>query len=198
MCGALTMGQTQNANESLHSIIWHNSPKAKYVGQKSIDSSTALAFTTFNDGEMAFATVLDALSISPSYSTLLHLSRRDHARNQKRERAILETQKRRRLQLTTRTRTAESSRIRRAKRSSASSYQSGKFGTEGLRSNNDSGDESDAACEICNCRVCPIGRRRKCDEWVGCDMCELWFHSECVGVSNKSLGEDAYFCDACT
>ena len=27
MCSALTMCQTQNANESLHSIIWHNSPK---------------------------------------------------------------------------------------------------------------------------------------------------------------------------
>ena len=27
MCGPLTMGKTQNANESLHSVIWHNSPK---------------------------------------------------------------------------------------------------------------------------------------------------------------------------
>ena len=27
MCSALTMGQPQNANDSLHSIIWHNTPK---------------------------------------------------------------------------------------------------------------------------------------------------------------------------
>ena len=27
ICGALTMGKTQNANESLHSVVWHNSPK---------------------------------------------------------------------------------------------------------------------------------------------------------------------------
>ena len=77
MCGALRMGQTQNANESLHSIIWHNSPKAKYVGQKSIVASTALAVTTFNEGEMAIASVMNALPISPSYSTLLLLSRRE-------------------------------------------------------------------------------------------------------------------------
>ena len=197
MCEALTMGQTQNANESLHSKIWHNSPKAKYVGQKSIEASTSLAVSTFNDGEMAIASVLDALSISPSYSTLLHLSRRDHARNQKRERAILESQKRRRRQLTTRTITAESSRKRRAKACS-SSYQSGKFGTETTNPVDDSGEESDTACEMCKNRVCPIGRRRKVDDWVGCDICQCWYHSRCVGVNSKSLGEDPYLCDACS
>ena len=130
MCGALTMGQTQNANESLHSIIWHHSPKAKYVGQKSIEASTALAVSTFNEGEMVLASVLNAMSISPSYSTLLHLSRRDHARNHKRDRAILESQKRRRRQLQTRSIAAESSRKRPTKTGSASTYKTGKFGTE--------------------------------------------------------------------
>ena len=52
MCGALTMGQTQNANESLHSMICHNSPKTQHAGQMSIEASTALAVCTFNDGEM--------------------------------------------------------------------------------------------------------------------------------------------------
>ena len=96
------MGKTQNANESLHSVIWHNSPKAKYVGQKSIDISTSIAVTTFNDGEMALAAVLSSMSIPSSHSTLLHLTRRDRARNQNRERAILEILKRRRRQLTSR------------------------------------------------------------------------------------------------
>ena len=185
MCGALTMGQTQNANESLHSIIWHNSPKSKYVGQKSIEASTALAFSTFNDGEMAIASVLEALSISPSYTTLLHLSRRDRARNQKKDRAILESQKRRRRQLTARVVTAESSRKRRAKKSSV--YKSGKFGTETSMPTDDSGEESDSTCEICKHRVCPIGRRRKTDDWVGCETCLCWFHNKCVGVNNKAL-----------
>ena len=117
MCGALTMGQTQNGNKPLHSIIWHNSPKSKYVGQKSIQASTALTVSTFNDGEMALASVLEAFSIIRSYSTLLHHSRRDHARNHKTYLAVLESQKRRRRQLTSRAITVESSRKRRAKKS---------------------------------------------------------------------------------
>ena len=113
MCGALTMGKTQNANESLHSIVWHNSPKAKHIGQKSFDISTAIAVATFNDGDIALSPLLSALSIPSSYTTLLHLSRRDRARNVNRARAILETQKRRRRQLAARQITAESFRKRR-------------------------------------------------------------------------------------
>ena len=196
MCGALTMGKTQNANESWHSIIWHNSPKTKYVGQKSIDISTSIAVTTFNDGDIALAAVLSSLFIPPSHSTLLHLTRRDRARNLNRERAILETQKRRRRQLSARTLTAESSRKRREKQSKASTYKSGLFGAE-LEEPDASGEESDTTCDICELRVCPIGRKRKTDDWVSCELCQSWFHCRCAKVSNKSLGEDPYFCDAC-
>ena len=124
---------TQNSNESLHSIIWHNSLKTKYVGQKSLEASTSLAVSSFNEGNMALASVLHTLSIQPSYRTLLHLSRRDRARNQKRDRAILETQKRRRRQLRVRSLAAESSPKRRDKRSK---YSSGKFGTESTSDRN--------------------------------------------------------------
>ena len=157
-------------------IIWHNSPKTKHVGQKSIDASTALAVCTFNDGELALASVLDAMPIVPSYNTLLHLSRRDHRRNTNRERAIVETQKRRRLQLTARAITSVSSRKRRAKTASASTHKSGKFGTE-IEPEESSGNESDTTCQVCDKRVCPIGRKRRVDEWVGCEICESWFHS---------------------
>ena len=197
MCGALTMGQTQNANESLHSIIWHNSPKSKHVGQKSIEASTALAVCTFNDGELALASVLDAMSIVPSYNTLLHLTRRDQTRNSNRDRAILETQKRRRRQLTARAITAASSRKRRAKTTPASSYKTGKFGTE-MEPEEDSGDDSDTTCHTCKKRVCPIGRNRRIDEWVGCDTCECWFHCKCARVSSKTLGDNPYICEACS
>ena len=27
MCSELTLGMTQNSNESLHSVLWHNAPK---------------------------------------------------------------------------------------------------------------------------------------------------------------------------
>ena len=196
MCGALTMGQTQNANESLHSMIWHNSPKTKHVGQKSIEASTALAVCSFNDGDVALASVLDAMSIVPSYNTLLHLTRRDHARNLNREGAIRETQKRRRRQLTARDITGASSHKRRAKTGPASTYTSGKFGTE-MDPEDNSGNESDTTCEICKKRVCPIGRKRRVDEFVGCEICESWFHSQCAGVSSKTLGDDPYICESC-
>ena len=196
MCGALTMGKTQNANESLHSIVWHNSPKGRHIGHKSIDASTALAVVTFNDGDIALSAVLSALAIPASHSTLLLLSRRDRDRNTNRDRANLETQKRRRRQLAVCHITAESSRKRRKNLSVASTYKSAKFGTEAMAI--DSGKESDTTCEVCDLRVCPIGRRRKTADWLGCDLCGKWFHCMCVGVSHKSLGDSAYFCVACS
>ena len=33
MCSALTLVMTQNANESLHSVLWNNAPKSKRVGK---------------------------------------------------------------------------------------------------------------------------------------------------------------------
>ena len=86
-------GQIQNANESLHYIIWHNAPKSHHVGQKCIEASAARAVCTFNERELALASVLEAMSIVPSYNTLLHLTRRDHARNMNRERRILKHKK---------------------------------------------------------------------------------------------------------
>ena len=191
ICAALTMGKTQNANESLHSIIWHNSPKGKYVGQKSMQASTSLAVLTFNEGNMALAAVLNAFSINSSYSTLLHLTRRDRQRNRNREYALSSARRRRR-QLATRILTVESSRRRLEK---SSIYDSGKFGTENIADN--ISEDSDTVCCRCGLINCPTGRKGKSDEWVGCEICQDWFHAKCVGLKEKSLGEDPYFCDAC-
>ena len=51
MCSALTLGMTQNSNESLHSVLWHNAPKGKRVGQKSLQISAALTVCTFNESD---------------------------------------------------------------------------------------------------------------------------------------------------
>ena len=96
MCSSLGMGITQNSNESLHSIVMHNSPKAMYSGQKSILCSTALAVTNFNEGSLSLAAILNAYGISPSYSSLKHFAERDRYRNFSKHRAIQETIKRRR------------------------------------------------------------------------------------------------------
>ena len=208
LCSALTMGKTQNANESLHSVVWHNSPKGKYVGQKSLQCSTALAVTSFNEGSLSFVAILREYGIGTSATTMRHLVSMDRTRNLKRERAILESQKRRRRKLKARQLAAEMSRQRGEK--AASKYHPGMFGSErhstqatSSEHHTDSGDESDTICAKRTCpigrkRTCPIGRKRKADDWIGCDLCNRWYHGQCVGVRKISAYADsAYFCDDC-
>ena len=195
MCSSLGMGKTQNSNEALHSIVWHNSPKGKYAGQKSMLSSTALAVSTFNEGSLSFAAVLNEYGISPSYSSLFHFAEMDRYRNSAKERAILATIKRRRRYLTVRASAAETSRKRREK--AASKYSSGKFGAE-VREEDSSDEDDDEVCAICEMKGCPIGRRRKVDEWIGCDVCGRWFHGRCVGIKKiADWTEVDYFCKDC-
>ena len=158
-CGSITLGKTQNSNESLHSMIWHHAPKAKRVGQKSLIASTAMAVLSFNDGSLAYAALLKELGMEVSHRTLAFLSRRDRLRNLKRKRRILETHKRRRRQMTTQITSAESSRRRRDK---GAVYQSMCFGSELPNSSED----SDTECAACRERNCPLPPRRKKEEWL--------------------------------
>ena len=41
---------TQNANESLHSVIWNKCPKEKFAGKDRIKSAAAVAISEFNFG----------------------------------------------------------------------------------------------------------------------------------------------------
>ena len=188
-CSTITLGKTQNSNESLHNMLWHNSPKSKHVGQKSLSASTALAVLSFNDGSLSYSRVLEELGLTLSNQTLQYLSRRDHIRNLMRARRVKETQKRRRRQMTAHTRVAESSRRRRDK----SVYKSAQFGSEILPSS----DESDTTCESCKARHCPLVSKSKKDNWISCESCDKWYHWACAGFkSKKSLPED-FFCNMC-
>ena len=89
-CNTITMGKTQNSNESLHNMLWHNSPKSKHVGQKSLSASTALAVLSFKDGSMAYSKVIHKLGLIPSHHTLQFFSRRDRTRNLMRSRRVKE------------------------------------------------------------------------------------------------------------
>ena len=73
-CSTITMGKTQNSNESLHNMLWHNSPKSKHVGQKSLVASTALAVLSFNDGSLSYSRLMEELGIKVSHHTLVYLS----------------------------------------------------------------------------------------------------------------------------
>ena len=152
-CGSITLGKTQNSNESLHSMIWHHSPKAKRVGQKSLIASTAMAVLSFNDGSLAYAALLKELGMDVSRNTLEFLARRDNLRNLRGGRRILETYKRRRRQMASQMTTAESSRRRRNK---GAIYQPELFGFEIPMSDED----SDTECADCKQRNRPLPPKR--------------------------------------
>ena len=62
----LTLGLTQNANESLHNMIWSRCPKNVYVSPKSIRINTALAILAFNESELSLFGILTDFGLSPS------------------------------------------------------------------------------------------------------------------------------------
>ena len=188
-CSTITLGKTQNSNESLHNMLWHNSPKSKRVGQKSLAASTALAVLSFNDGSLSYSRVMEELGLTISHHTLLYLSRRDRLRNIHRAQRIKETHKRRRRQMTAQTLVAESSRRRRDKKV----YSSGQYGSELLASS----DESDTICSSCSTRHCPLTKSKK-DSWISCELCENWFHWACVGIKSKRSLPETFFCSTCS
>ena len=171
-------------------LIWHHSSKAKYVGQKSIEASTSLAVSTFNDAK-------GLLHLSWTLCQFLHRIphfRRYHARNQMREREPYWKHRRDgddNLQLAPDLLSLLVNDLRRLV-----PLQIWEIRNRNIESSG--GEESDTTCEICKNRVCPIGGRRKSDDWMGCDICECWFHINCIGVNTKFLGDDPYFCDACS
>ena len=189
-CRTITMRKTQNSNESLHNMLWHNSPKSKHVGQKSLTASTALAVLSFNDGSLSYSRVMEKLGLTISHQTLVYLSKRDRLRNMEKARRIKETYKRRRRQMTAHTLVAESSRRRRDKKV----YSSGQYGSELLQSS----DESDTLCFSCNARHCPLIAKSKKDSWIACEACDEWFHWACVGVKSKRSVPTIFFCEGCS
>ena len=48
-----TMGKTQNANESLHSVIWRKCPKEVFVSRKRLEVAVISAISEFNMGCLA-------------------------------------------------------------------------------------------------------------------------------------------------
>ena len=154
-CKTITLGKTQNSNESLHKMLRHNAPNSKRVGQRSLVASTSLAVLAFNEGSLSYTVLMKELGLTASHGTLQHLSRRDRQRNQARERRIRERHKLRRRQTSRKRRDKDVSSS--GKRLDKAVYSSGKFGSK-VQS---SGEESDTVCCKCNPRVCPINTTRE-------------------------------------
>ena len=126
-CQTITLGNTQNSNESLHNNLWHNEPKSKRVGHKLSKGSTALAVLSFNEGFMSYSLLMKDLGFTCSHESFVYFASRDQLRNLARMRRIYETQKRRRRQIASQTKLAEKSRKRRDK----GIYASERFGSGG-------------------------------------------------------------------
>ena len=173
-----------------------NAPKTKRVGQKSLKICASLAVSTFNEGSTILAAVLADLGVQSPRTTLVHFVKRDKERNRCRIQAITESHKRRRHHLKAQLVAAEASRRKREKNTT---YKSGAFGMETSSAVSKAIPESDSdtVCEECSLRVCPIGRSRKIDKWIGCECCTAWFHARCIQYNLKDLGDDPFICETC-
>ena len=83
-CSHLTLGMTQNANESLHNTIWNLCPKAKYVSPQSVTISTAVAVTIFNEGELSVYGFMKDLQLKPDYLSFRSIIKREQTKQKSR------------------------------------------------------------------------------------------------------------------
>ena len=66
LLGRCVRGETQNANESLHSKIWGKCPKTGFVGLERLTAASCSAICEFNSGvELAIRKLCDAMDIMP-------------------------------------------------------------------------------------------------------------------------------------
>jgi len=95
--------KTQNANESMHNLIWRYSPKGTYVGRKTLETAVALAVCQFTMGATYRSMLCNILGICEKAP----LKAFSHKKNLKRlkyaEKAASKGQKARRKQLKFRT-----------------------------------------------------------------------------------------------
>ena len=89
-------GKTQNANESLNSLIWQRCPKTYFAGRKSVEIAAASAVIHFNDGPLAVHNVLSRLGVIKGYYTIVGSDKKCKKRKRKLEVKNTEKSKRRR------------------------------------------------------------------------------------------------------
>jgi hypothetical protein len=73
-------GGTQNANESLNSMIWVRCPKTSFMGLKRVEGSVARAVCIFNQGAAEMLSVMDRINVDACNITLRLLTKKDKKR----------------------------------------------------------------------------------------------------------------------
>ena len=75
------MGRTQNANESLHSVVWSKCPKTTFVGVDRVVSATCSAVSEFNAGiEATIRHLCDVMELPACGHLLASAEKADHRR----------------------------------------------------------------------------------------------------------------------
>ena len=74
-------GKTQNANESLNSLIWQRCPKTCFAGRKFVEIAAASVNGHFKDGPLAIDNVFSRLGVSKGYYTIAGFDKK--CKNQK-------------------------------------------------------------------------------------------------------------------
>jgi hypothetical protein len=76
-------GATQNANESINSVVWSILPKSKYHGFRSIRGAAAVAALFFNRGRSGLLKFFDKIGISITGELLTAILGKDYKRIEK-------------------------------------------------------------------------------------------------------------------
>ena len=83
----MTTGGTQNANESLNSLIWLYCPKTQFVGHRSVVSAVQSAVARFNGGATATTERLLCLGVQPTEMQMVCMIKEDDRRVKRAEKA---------------------------------------------------------------------------------------------------------------
>ena len=216
-------GRTSNHNEALHKVLWSMVHKSEFAGNEMMELGSALAVIRYNEGFSGIEKVFNALGIVISNETKKHFVHLDNARiiDSRRipfkqiQRFSKKQQRRRKT-----TRQIEKFGL---------GYSSGRFTAAQTPAEDSTSDEevpfrsatpltpeparpessgeSDVACPICGGTEengivgIGVGMNMQSQEisWVQCDICELWHHTDCVGLDKDEIAEDVeWLCENCS
>ena len=76
-------GKTQNANESIHNVIWSRCPKTFFMGKHKLHGAVATAISSFNEGAIHMSQVLKKLAMEPNQLMYIFIDVIDSIRIQK-------------------------------------------------------------------------------------------------------------------
>ncbi len=116
-------GATQNANESLHNVIWRICPKSTYVGRKTTETAVAMALSQFSLGASFKSILCKVLGFQPGTFLEIGSAKKDLKRLKKSAKDVKDVTKKRRRDL----KYKKAKKDKTVKRQEGETYEGGKF-----------------------------------------------------------------------